>query len=227
VYAPALLALAVSASAADRKVEEAAAKAEAQLAKGLTDEAEKTAEKLVKQQPTAEAWAARARIQLRAGNVEGGALSAAEGAKLGASAGAEMKADALSTLALLDLERGSGQDALAHAREAVAAAATPITLGTLARAQARLGDPAAVETAGRAVAAGASDLGVRRVAADALGALGPAAGREACVQLRAIGFGPNPYGGGMTATPQEMRDELAYADIQKAARAALPRIGCP
>ena len=70
VHALAALALAVSAAAADKKVEDAVAKALSQLAKGRTDEAEKTMEKLVLQMPTAEAHSARARIQLKAGNVD-------------------------------------------------------------------------------------------------------------------------------------------------------------
>src|SRR5688572_18475291 len=47
------LALAVPAAAADKKVEDAYAKADSQLTKGRTDEAEKTMEKLVQQMPTA------------------------------------------------------------------------------------------------------------------------------------------------------------------------------
>src|SRR5262245_16544518 len=140
LIALAALAIAVPGGAADKKVEEAVAKAEGQIAKGRTEEAEKTMEKLVLQVPTAEAHAARARIQLKAGNVEGAAASAAEAVKQSASAPPEMKADALSTLAQLDLERGSGKDALAHADEAVKVAPTAANLAVLARAQARTGD---------------------------------------------------------------------------------------
>ena len=154
LIALAALALAVPAVAADKKVEDAVAKAEGQLAKGRTDEAEKTMDKLVQQMPTAEAHAARARVQLRAGNVEGAATSAAEAVKQSASATPDMKADALSTLAQLDLERGSGKDAVAHADEAAKLAPTPGNLAVLARAQARTGDPASVATAQKAVEAG-------------------------------------------------------------------------
>jgi tetratricopeptide (TPR) repeat protein len=170
--APALLALAVSVSAADKKVEDAVAKAEAQIVKGLTDEAERTGEKLVKQQPTAEAWAARARIQLRLGNVEGAAASAAEGARLAASSSPEMKADALATVALLDLERGTGKDAMAHAQEAVAVASNATTLAVLARAQARVGNAAAVATARKAVEAGAQSAAAHEALGQALLAAG-------------------------------------------------------
>ena len=103
---------------------DAVAKALSQLAKGRTDEAEKTMEKLVLQMPTAEAHSARARIQLKAGNVEGAAASAAEAVNQSGSASPEVKAEALATLATLDLERGSGKDALTHAQQAVAASPT-------------------------------------------------------------------------------------------------------
>ena len=66
----ALAALAASALAADKKVEDACAKADSQLAKGQAEEAEKTGAKLVQQVPTAEAHTCRARIQLKAGNAE-------------------------------------------------------------------------------------------------------------------------------------------------------------
>src|SRR5262245_23186827 len=155
LHALAALALAASASAADKKVEDAVARAEGHLAKARTDEAEKTMEKLTQQQPTAEAWTARARVQLKLGNVEGAAVSAAEGARQASSAAPEVKADALSMLATLDLERGAGKDAAAHAQEAVAALPNAASLAVLARAQARMGDPAAVETAQKAVAASA------------------------------------------------------------------------
>lgn len=154
LIALAALALAVPAVAADKKVEDAVAKANSQIAKGRTDEAEKTMEKLVQQQPTAEAHAARARVQMRLGNMEDAATSAAEAVKQSASATSEMKADAFSTHAQIDLERGSGKDAVTHAQEAVTLASTPQNLALLARAQARTGDPASVATAQKAVEAG-------------------------------------------------------------------------
>jgi tetratricopeptide (TPR) repeat protein len=176
-----VLALAVPAFA-DKKVDDAVAKAESQLAKGRTDEAEKTMDKLTQQQPTAEAWAARARVQLKLGNVEGAATSAAEGAKAAGSASPEMKADALSTLAALDLERGAGKDAVAHAQEAVAASPSAASLAALARAQARMGDPAAVETANKAVAAGAQSAAAHEAQGHAL--LAMQRGEEAAAAFR-------------------------------------------
>jgi superkiller protein 3 len=151
----AALTVAVPAAAADKKVEEAYAKADSQLAKGRTEEAEKTMEKLVQQVPTAEAHTYRARLQLKAGNEEGAATSAAEAKKLSGAATPEIKADALATLAVLDLERGSSKDAVTHAQEAATLAGTPANLALLARAQARTGDPAAVATAQKGVEADA------------------------------------------------------------------------
>jgi tetratricopeptide (TPR) repeat protein len=156
LYAVAALVLAVPAiAAADKKIDDAVAKAESQIAKGRNDDAEKTLEKLVQQVPTAEAHAERARIQLRLGNTDGAGLSASEAAKLLPTASGESKARALATLALVDLERGSGKDAVTHVQEASTLSATPATLAILARAQARVGDPAALETAKKAVEAGA------------------------------------------------------------------------
>ena len=176
------LALAVPAAAADKKVEDAYAKADSQLTKGRTDEAEKTMEKLVQQMPTAEAHTYRSRLQLKAGNVEGAATSAAEAAKLAGSATPEAKADAMATLASLDLERGAGKDAVTHAQEAVAASPSAASLAVLARAQARQGDPASVETANKAVAAGAQSAAAHESLGQAL--LAMQRGDEAAAAFR-------------------------------------------
>jgi tetratricopeptide (TPR) repeat protein len=157
--------LATSALAADKKVEEAVAKAESQLAKGRTDEADKTMQKLVQQMPSAESYAAYARIQVKAGNEEGAATSAAEAVKLAGSAAPDVKAQVHMAAADLALRRGSGKDAVTHAQEAVAASSTPESLAVLARAQARAGDPASVATAQKAVEAG----GTQAAAHEALG----------------------------------------------------------
>ena len=182
LIALAALALAVPAAAADKKVEDAYAKADSQLAKGRTEEAEKTMEKLVQGTPTAEAHSARARIQLKAGNVEGAAASAAEAVKQSASATPDVKAEALATLATLDLERGSGKDAVAHADEAVKLAPTAANLSVLARAQARTGDTAAVGTAQKAVEAGAQSAAAHEALGQAL--LAMQRGDEAAAAFR-------------------------------------------
>lgn len=182
LYALAALVLAIPAAAADKKVDDAVAKAESQIAKGRTDEAEKTMEKLVQQVPTAEAHAERARIQMRLGNMDGAGVSAAEALKLTASAPPDAKARALSTVAVVDLERGSGKDAVTHAHEAATLAASPENLAVLARAQARVGDPAAVETAQKAMDAGAQNAAAHEAMGHAL--LATQRGDEAAASFR-------------------------------------------
>jgi tetratricopeptide (TPR) repeat protein len=146
-----VLALATPAFAADKKIEDAVAKAESQIAKGQVEQAEKNMQKLAQQMGTADAYAALARVEIRAGNMDAAAAAADQAGKLAASATPEVKGDVYSTLALLDLQRGSGKDAVAHAQEAVTAAPSPATLATLANAQARVGDAAAVATAQKAI----------------------------------------------------------------------------
>jgi superkiller protein 3 len=150
---------------ADKKLDDAVAKAEDQIGKGKVEEAAKTIQKML-EPPTAEGHVAAARLQVRMGKVEDAAATAAKGAQLGSST-PEAKAAALAMLSSLDLLRGSGKDALKHAQEAVAAQATPAALAAQARAHVRVGDAAgAIAAADKAVAAGAT--------ADALEAQGEA-----------------------------------------------------
>lgn len=183
LFTMAACALAVPALAADKKVEEAVARAEQQLAKGQTDQAQKTMDRMAQQNSTsAEAQAAYARFQLRMGNTDSAATAAAEAVKLAASATPDVKAGALVALAETDLQRGSGKDAVAHAQEAVAAAGSPATLSVLARAQARVGDAAAVATAQKAVAVGATSAAAHESLGHAL--LAMQRGDEAAAAFR-------------------------------------------
>ena len=86
----ALLALPVH---ADKRVDDAVAKAEDQIAKGRTEEAVKTIQKLVSQ-PSAEAFIAAARLQLKLGKVEEANASAGSAVQQAASATPEVKAAA-------------------------------------------------------------------------------------------------------------------------------------
>src|SRR6185436_15952722 len=71
------------------------------------------------------------------------------------------------------LMRGTGKDALAHAEQAVQAEATPAALAALARAQARAqGGAAALQTADKAVAAGATSAEAHEARGEALLASG-------------------------------------------------------
>jgi tetratricopeptide (TPR) repeat protein len=139
---------------ADKKLDDAVAKAEEQIQKGRVDEAAKTIQKML-QPPTAEGHVAAARLQVRMGKIEEAFATATAGVQAGSTP--EGKAAALAALSGVDLMRGPGKEALKHAQEAVAAQATPAALAALARAQARVGDAAgAVASAEKAVAAGAT-----------------------------------------------------------------------
>lgn len=146
-----VLALAAPVFAADKRVEDAVAKAEQQIAKGQVEQAEKNMQKLAQQLGTADAYAALARVEIRAGNMDAAAAAADQAGKLAPSAAPDVRGEVYSTLAQLDLQRGSGKDAVAHAEEAVKAAPSPATLAALATAQARVGDAAAVATGQKAV----------------------------------------------------------------------------
>jgi len=140
---------------ADKKLDDAVAKAEEQIQKGKVDEAAKTIQKML-QPPTAEGHIAAARLQVRMGKYEDAAATAAAGVQA-AGATPEAKSAALASLSSLDLLRSSGAEALKHAQEAVAASPTPAALAALTRAQVRVGDVAgALATAEKAVAAGSS-----------------------------------------------------------------------
>jgi tetratricopeptide (TPR) repeat protein len=151
--------LAASPALADEKLDNEVEKAEKDLAKGKPEDAVKRMSKFADKNPSGAAWLALAEIQARAGHVERGgieaaAVSAAQGVRV-ASPGVE-KAHALAGLSRFDLMRGTGADALRHARDAVEAHSDATTLAALARAQVRAQDFAsAVTTARHAVSAGA------------------------------------------------------------------------
>jgi superkiller protein 3 len=166
---------------ADKRLDDAVARAEDQIQKGRTDEALKTMQRVVSQQPTSpEAHLALARVQQRVASLEDAAASVAKAVEV---ATGPAKADALAALSGMDLLRGTGRDALAHAEQAVQAQATPAALAAQARAQARVqGGAAALQTADRAVAAGASSADAHEARGEALLALGKA--DEAAAEFR-------------------------------------------
>lgn len=179
IRALALLFLFAPAASADKRVDDAVARAESQLKKGNTDEAIKTMQKVVSQVPGAESQAALARIQEKAGQTEEAAASAARAVELAASAAPDVRAGALATLAGLDLTRGSGAAALKHAQDAVQAQSNARTLSLLARAQARAQQGAeAIASAERAIQADASSAAAHAAHAEALRVAGRAAESE-------------------------------------------------
>jgi tetratricopeptide (TPR) repeat protein len=143
---------------ADRKVDEARAKADEQLQKGKPDEAEKTLRKLADQMPTSpEAHAALTQLLMQLNKVDEAATSAQKAVEVSSAAPAEAKAQALATMAALDLMRGSSKDAVKNANQAVQLAPTPANLAVLTRAQVRAREnTAALQTAEKAVQGGAS-----------------------------------------------------------------------
>jgi tetratricopeptide (TPR) repeat protein len=125
---------------ADKKVDDAVANAEEKLQKGKPEDGLKVLEKLVSQVTTSEAYVALARYQQKMGSpdqLEAASQSAAKALELASSASPAQKAQAFAYASSLDLIRGTGQDALAHAQQAVAAEANAESLSALARAQAR------------------------------------------------------------------------------------------
>jgi tetratricopeptide (TPR) repeat protein len=184
--AVAVLLIALPALAADRRVDEAYARAEQQIERGRVDEALKTMQKVVGQVPGPESQAALARIQERAGRLDEAMASAAKAVQLASGAPADARAAALSTAAALELKRGSGADALTHAQEAAQLQPNADTLALLARAQARTRQgQAAVGTADRAVQAGATSAAAHAARAEALLAAGRAADAEAAARKAA------------------------------------------
>ena len=159
---------------ADKRVDDAVAKAEDQILKGKTEEAVKTIQKLISQ-PSPEAFTAAARLQVKMGKVEEAAASAAKAVELAGAATPDVKAAAFATLSGIDLLRGTGKDAAANAQKAVEAQATPAALAALARAQVRTGDAAgAMTTADKAVGGGASSADAHEALGQALLAGGKA-----------------------------------------------------
>jgi superkiller protein 3 len=138
---------------ADKKLDEAIAKAEEQLAKGKPEEALKTLTKEVEKNPGTLAHAALANLQNRLAMCDEAVASADRAVQMAASAAGPIKGQAHGVKAAIALRCGSGKDALAQAEEAAKADPGPATLALLARAHARVGDAAkAVEIADKAVA---------------------------------------------------------------------------
>jgi len=138
---------------ADQKVDEAVAKANEQLQKGKLEDALKTMNKLVSGTPTSEAFLAMCRFQDRLGGIDEAVAACKKAVDAGQGA---VRAEALGAASTLTLRTGSAKAAAAQAEQAVALAATASTLSALALAQARLDPAKALETADKALAAGAT-----------------------------------------------------------------------
>jgi tetratricopeptide (TPR) repeat protein len=161
------LALVATDARADKKLDEAIAKADEQLLKSKPEEAEKTLQKLV---PAGgpEAYLALARLQLRLGKEDEAGQNLATAQSTLATSTPTVKSQVLSALAEYNLIAGSSQEALARAREAVAAEPSARALSTLARAQARASEAGALATAEKAVAADAASSDAQTAKGEAL-----------------------------------------------------------
>ncbi|HSD65416.1 MAG TPA: tetratricopeptide repeat protein, partial [Vicinamibacteria bacterium] len=152
---PALVLCAALPAGADRKLDEAVAKAEQQLARGKPDEAVKVLQKAAaKARRDPEAQLALARLFSRLGRLDDVGAALARAGELAPGALPAVRSRVLTERSAFALRTGTVGEALKFGREAVEAAAGAESLAALARAQARAGDPAARETASRAVEAG-------------------------------------------------------------------------
>ncbi|HVQ28990.1 MAG TPA: tetratricopeptide repeat protein [Vicinamibacteria bacterium] len=139
---------------ADKRVDDAIAKAEAQLAKGKPDEAIKLLQKAATQAPRdPEPSLALAKLYTRVGRLDDAGAALGKAGELAASAPLAVKARVRASQSVFALRVGTTGDALAFARQAVEAAAGAESLAALARAHARTAVAAARETAARAVRA--------------------------------------------------------------------------
>jgi tetratricopeptide (TPR) repeat protein len=145
----AILVIGAATAFADKKFDDAVAKADEQLRKGKQEDALKTVEKLVDQNPGPEALLVLSRLHDRLGDLDaaGQALDSAL-----AAASGEQRAAVLAARSAFDLRVSSGQVALGHAEEAVELAENADTLAARARARVRVGDyPAAQADAEKAL----------------------------------------------------------------------------
>src|SRR5512143_4155997 len=175
----AAVAFLAAAAAAQSKLDQAVAKAEEQLAKGKPEDAVKTLAKAAAD-AGAEGQVALGRMKERLGN-----LDAADQAynQARATASGPGRADVLAAVANFTLRRGKAADAMAIAKEAVQAGATPAALAAMARAQMRMEDgPGALATAQKAAGAGATSAIAQIALGEALIAMGKNAEAEAALQ---------------------------------------------
>ena len=152
------LALTLGAAAparADKRLDEVVARAESFLAKGKEDEAVKVLQKAAAQAPRdPEAQIALGQVLATTGKLDEAAAAFGRAGDLAPAAPVGVRARVLAARSAFALRAGTARDALAFARQAVEAEPGAEALGALARAEARLGDPAARSTAERAVQAG-------------------------------------------------------------------------
>ena len=177
------LSLAPLPARADKKLDEAVAKAEAQLAKGKDVEAIGILEKEVSRAKTdPEPPLALASVLVRLGRLDQAAAALGTAGERAASAPAAVKGRVRTIQSAFALRAGTVAEAVEYAQEAVEASPGPESLAALARAQARDGVRGARETAERAVDAGPESAAAHVASGDALMAARLAAEAEAAYQ---------------------------------------------
>jgi tetratricopeptide (TPR) repeat protein len=153
-----VLELCASTVRADKKLDEAVAKADEQVLKGRPEEAVKTMQRAAAQRSGSEGQVALGNLQARLGNFEEAGAAFAKASQLTSGEAPPTKASTLAAIASYNLAAGTVAEALQAAQAAVGAQPTSAALAVLARAQVRANDgPSALTTADRAIAAGATD----------------------------------------------------------------------
>ena len=212
LWAFALALCAAAPAVADKRLDEAVAKAEAQLAKGKDDEAVKILQKAASQAPRdPEAPLALASMLSRLGRLDDARVAFGRAGELSGTAPPAVRARVLVSRSAFELRAGQAGDALHLAKQAAELRAGPDEWAALARVQARLGEPAARETAEKAVKAAPTSAAAQLARGDALLAARLAKEAEAAYQ-RALELQPRsaPAGTGLS---------LALAAQGKAAKA--------
>jgi tetratricopeptide (TPR) repeat protein len=154
---------------ADKRLDQAVAKAEAQLAKGKEADAVKTLEQAASKAPRdAEPPLALATLLLRLGRLDEASVALHTAGERAKDAPPAVRARVRTSQSAFALRWGLADEALAFARQAVDAAAGPESLAALARAEALLGMAAARETAERAAQAAPNAAPVHVARGDAL-----------------------------------------------------------
>jgi len=165
---------------ADKKLDDAVARAEQQLQRGHPEEGVKGLQRVAEQTPSPEAYLALSRFQWKTGDAEGAGKSATKAVELSSSAAAPVRSEVLAGVSGLTLRRGAGKEALTQAQEAVKAQESPAALAALARAQVRTQqNVAALQSAEKAVQAGATSAVAQEAHGEALLASGRHAEAEA------------------------------------------------
>ena len=152
-----------------QELDQAVAKAEAQLAKAKPAEAVKILQKAVAQAPRdPEPALALMGLFERLGRRDEAAAALATAGERAAGGSPAVRSRVRILQSALALREGAAADALALAREAVEASAGGESLSALARAEARLGLPGAHATAERALLAAPGSVAAHVASGDAL-----------------------------------------------------------